>query len=63
MKVSKEVLDNAGLHHTSWTRGYTSRLHGESGPVPYKGRFGEGYTTLSPSWESSMYCHINYYIV
>ena len=50
------------LHHTSWCKGYVSRKTGETEPALYKGKFGEGYTTYSPSWGSSQYCHINYYI-
>lgn len=47
--------------HTSWTRGYVSRK--SDGKVfEYKGRFGEGYALLTPSWESTSYCHITYFV-
>jgi hypothetical protein len=47
--------------HTSWTKGYVSR---KSEPVvyPYSGRFGEGYVVYSPSWRSTQYHYITYYI-
>ena len=52
------------FHHTAWTRGYVSRVKGIDKPIkrPYRGKFGEGYTTLTPSLQSTQFCHINYYI-
>ena len=49
-------------HHSAWCLGYVSRKIDETKPQLYKGRFGTGYVTYSPSWRSSRYCHINYYI-
>lgn len=47
--------------HTSWKRGYVSRK--SSGYVsPYKGRFGEGYILETPSWRSSEYCYVTYFV-
>ena len=48
-------------HHTASRRGYVSRK--SSGIVkPYKGRFGEGYVTLLPRWDTTTYIHVVYYI-
>jgi hypothetical protein len=44
------------------TRGYVSRKTGETEPVVYNGKFGEGCTTFSPNSGSTRYCFINYYI-
>lgn len=49
-------------HHTAWTRGYISRKNKNGIAVPYKGRFGEGYKVLKPSWDSTRFCHCLYYI-
>ena len=61
-ELEQEV--NAGrLHelHTSWTRGYVSRK-GRGIVRPYNGRYGVGYVLLTPSWQSTTYCHITYYV-
>lgn len=49
-------------HHTSWTRGYVSRRNPQGHVAPYKGRFGEGYTVATPSWESTQYCYLAYWV-
>jgi len=49
-------------HHTSLFRGYVSRVGGKSEPTEYKGKFGEGFTTISPNWDSNRYSYITYYI-
>lgn len=48
-------------HHTSLKRGYVSRK-GDPQTYPYKGRFGEGYYTLSTNLDSTRYCYITYYV-
>ena len=52
------------LHHTSWRRGYLSRTCDEENNIaePYSGRFGEGYTVGTCSYDSSQYYHLSYYI-
>lgn len=53
------------LHHTSYYKGYVSRKakYDELPVVPYKGRFGTGYTVDLPSYESTQYCRRQYYIL
>ena len=58
-------IEDCIMHHTSLTRGYVSRkpLKKSTNPfTPYKGRFGEGFTRLSPNWSSTQYSFITYYI-
>lgn len=57
--------DRYYLHHTSYAKGYVSRkAEYDSLPaVPYKGRFGTGYTVDLPSYESTQYCRRQYYIL
>ena len=57
--------DRYYLHHTSYARGYVSRKTGyDHLPVtPYKGRFGVGYTVKLPSYESTRFCRIQYYVL
>jgi len=55
-------LTECTMHHTSLTKGYVSRKTGSHPFVPYKGRFGEGFTRLSPNWKSTQYSFITYYI-
>lgn len=49
------------LHHTAWARGYVSRKT-DSIVLPYKGRYGEGYKVLQPSFTSTQYCYVTYYV-
>ena len=66
----KDLVENVHtFSHTSWCRGYVSRVNiplicvALSGWIkPYKGKFGIGYKILNPSWESTQYCRISYYI-
>ena len=53
------------LHHTSYARGYVSRKadYDSLPAVPYKGRFGTGYTVDLPSYESTQYCRRQYYVL
>ena len=59
-----ESLVNSGLlrrSHSAWYRGYVSRkIYGIV--RPYDGRFGRGFTVLTPSFKSSIYCRITYYV-
>ena len=48
-------------HHTAWARGYISRVTGAE-IREYHGRFGDGYRVDSPSWESTSYYYVNYYV-
>lgn len=58
-----EIKKNYVEHHTSFTRGYVSRKNPEGIAIPYEGKFGTGYKVLTPSWESSQYCYVTYYVV
>ncbi len=55
------IRDNMQLHHTAWKRGYESRK-GDGTAHEYHGRYGDGWTIVAPSWKSTMYCHVEYYI-
>lgn len=50
-------------HHFSWASGYVSRKMPEGIVVPYKGRYGEGFKVFTPSWQSSSYCTVTYYVL
>jgi len=60
----KDAIKNGEikLHHTSLFRGYVSRTSIESEPSEYHGRFGDGFTMVSPNWDSTNYSYITYYI-
>lgn len=51
-------------HHTSWRQGYISRkIEEKDFPIEsYDGRFGKGYKVSRPSWSSSQYSLVDYYI-
>ena len=55
------IRENLHHHHTAWTRGYVSRKC-DGIAHEYHGRYGDGWTIISPSWKSTTYCHIEYYI-
>ena len=57
--------DRYYLHHTSYARGYVSRKadYDSLPAVPYKGRFGTGYTVDLPSYTSTQYCRRQYYVL
>jgi len=59
----EEVLADPGLReaHCSWQSGYISR-RSKGFVCAYKGRFGEGYTIHTPSWQSTRYSLITYYL-
>ena len=49
------------LHHTSWARGYVSRKS-EGRWETYSGKFGTGFKVFRPSWESTRFCRVEYWI-
>ncbi|MBO7132262.1 hypothetical protein J6V85_03355 [Candidatus Saccharibacteria bacterium] len=55
---------NYKLHHTSYKKGYVSRKLTDNEIIAkeYNGRFGKGYTVLTPAYNTTNYCLINYYI-
>ena len=60
--MKDERVGNAKFHHTSKIRGYVSRKIPRGIIEEYEGRFGKGYKVLRPSWESTRYCFVDYYI-
>lgn len=55
-------MANIEYHHTSWARGYVSRK--TDGYIePYKGRFGIGVKYHVPSWSSTVYHLVSYYLI
>lgn len=57
----KEIEKIAHEHHTSWARGYISRRTGGV-LMKYEGKFGKGFVLHEPSWRSTFYHHVTYYI-
>lgn len=50
-------------HHRAWRRGYVSRKSNALTTVErYEGKFGRGYIVHTPSWSSTLYHHVEYYI-
>jgi len=47
--------------HTSWHQGYVSRKS-DGVAIPYTGKFGTGYALLTPSFNSTRYCYITYFV-
>lgn len=47
--------------HTSKRSGYVSR-RGPPEVHPYKGKFGEGFVKYTPSFTSTQYYYVTYYI-
>ena len=59
----KWLADNGYKYsHTSWARGYVSRKKPEGHLIEYEGRFGTGYCWHTPSWRSTNYHRVAYYI-
>ena len=60
----KAAIKNGEIkrHHTALFRGYVSRVGTESEPREYHGRFGDGFTMVSPNWDSTFYSYKTYYI-
>ena len=60
--IAKDVYSGTlTLVATSWARGYVSRKI-DSTAEPYKGRYGEGYKVHYPSWSSTQYHRVSYYV-
>jgi len=65
IKTQADLIGNPEYaRRTARTRNYVSR---KSTPAdrpakPYTGKLGTGYTVLEPSWDSTQYCTIVYYI-
>ena len=53
---------NAKYHHCSWSWGYISRKT-DGYIIPYAGKYGVGYVWHKPSWHSTLYHYITYYII
>jgi len=59
----EQVKQECYWHHTSWAKGYLSRKNGGEHKIySYDGKYGKGYTVEHPSWESTRYHYISYYI-
>ena len=65
-ELMQRVREGAlAYHHDAWARGYISRktARAESYPVSsYAGRFGKGFVVYKPSFKSSSYHIVEYYI-
>ena len=63
MEELKKKIHSGELvfHHEAWAKGYESRK-GKGYAVPYSGRYGIGYVVHMPSWYSTRYHHVYYYI-
>lgn len=59
----KSKVESGELYelHTAWTRRYVSRK-GSGVIEQYRGKYGEGYALYTPSWQSTTYCHVTYYV-
>jgi hypothetical protein len=55
-------LESAGYHqhHAAWAKGYFCRREFEKSP--YQGKFGEGFILDVPSWETTRYHRVMYFI-
>lgn len=51
----------AHLHHEAWAKGYISR-RSEGYVERYSGKFGKGFTIHRPSWQTTNYHNIEYWI-
>lgn len=48
--------------HTSYFRGYVRRTGGLPEPSAYNGKFGKGFTTRQPNFDSTQYSFVTYFI-
>lgn len=62
------VVRKVGIHyvvyaysHSSMSNGYV-RKNATYTPIPYKGRFGVGFTVVSNNSSSTRYCYKTYYV-
>jgi len=62
LRKDEKELCGAKLHHTSLCQGYVKKSTPPTA-VPYKGRFGTGWTIKSHNAQSSRYCFISYWIL
>ena len=60
--IERLKKDGYKAHHTSKKRGYISRKENGYDIYPYAGRFGKGYAMETPTWKSTRYCDITYWI-
>ena len=60
----KKMIEDKKIRysHKSWTRGYMSRTCPQGVVESYRGRFGEGFVHYEPSWKSTTYHYVTYYI-
>ena len=58
----QKELQNLKKSHTALMRGYVSRKNPEGVMLKYSGKWGTGYKVLTPSWESTRYCYVTYYV-
>ena len=52
------------FHHEATAKGYTSRKSKAGGGVwayPYSGKYGDGFVTYSPRFDTTNYCTVRYY--
>lgn len=50
-------------HHSAWAMGYISRKNPEAGMMePYYGRFGYGWKLYKPSYRSTRYHEVSYFL-
>ena len=61
MTVNEIIRAGYSEHHTAWARRYVSRK-GDGEVESYSGRFGTGYKVYTPSWDSTTYCRVTYYV-
>ena len=62
VKIEKQLIDEGLIfHHIAWERGYLSR---KESPflTKYKGKFGEGYKLHIPTYKSTHYHIIEYFV-
>ncbi len=62
------VVRKVGIHYVVYTYSHSSMANGyvrknaTYAPIPYKGRFGDGFTVKSNNSSSTRYCYKTYYI-
>jgi len=62
LETMAALLHSTTESHTSWSRGYVSRKKPEGTLAKYAGKFGKGFVKFTPSWESTRYCFVTYYL-
>lgn len=60
--IADAEIKGLKLHHTSWIRGYVSRVGNTALTADYNGRFGKGMVVITPSFSSTSYCTIAYFV-